>query len=119
VDTSEQTAVETTKQVLRQRRSVLRGRRVGGAGSAPACGQRQPGLLLAQEVSGRAAGSRFSKLLPVTVSDIPWSKSEQGRGASTRGISGAMEMQLPKGQLRVTGRVDAEALRTVLECLLG
>jgi transposase len=68
---------------------------------------------------GRLGVSRSSKLLPVTVSDIPWSKSEQGRDASTRGISGALEIQLPKGQLRVTGRVDGEALRTVLECLLG
>jgi hypothetical protein len=30
-----------------------------------------------------------------------------------------MEIKLPKGQLRVTGGVEAEALRTVLECLLG
>jgi hypothetical protein len=27
-------------------------------------------------------------------------------------------VELPKGQLRVTGRVDVEALRTVLEQLL-
>ena len=63
--------------------------------------------------------SRSSKLLPVTVSDIPWSKSEQGHCASAGVISGAVEIQLPKGHLRVTGKVDAEALRTVLECLLG
>jgi transposase len=68
---------------------------------------------------GRLGVSRSSKLLPVTVSDISWNKSEQDRCASTRGISGAMEIHLPKGQLRVTGKVDAEALRTVLECLLG
>jgi hypothetical protein len=30
-----------------------------------------------------------------------------------------MEIQLPEGQLRVTGNVEAEALRTVLEHLLG
>jgi hypothetical protein len=30
-----------------------------------------------------------------------------------------MEIKLPKGQLRVTGSVEAEALRIVLECLLG
>jgi hypothetical protein len=27
--------------------------------------------------------------------------------------------QMPKGQVRITGSVEAEALRTVLECLLG
>ena len=32
---------------------------------------------------------------------------------------GAMEIKLPKGQLRITGSVEAEALRIVLECLLG
>jgi len=32
---------------------------------------------------------------------------------------GAMEIKLPKGQVRITGNVEAEALRTVLECLLG
>jgi hypothetical protein len=30
-----------------------------------------------------------------------------------------MEIKLAKGQVRVTGSVDAEALRTVLECLVG
>jgi hypothetical protein len=30
-----------------------------------------------------------------------------------------MEIKLAKGQVRVTGSVDAETLRTVLECLVG
>jgi transposase len=63
--------------------------------------------------------SRSSNLLPVTVSDLSSSKFEQAGCAPTRGISGAMEIQLPKGQVRVTGNVDVKALRTVLECLLG
>jgi transposase len=32
---------------------------------------------------------------------------------------GTIRVELPKGQLRITGRVDAEALRAVLEQLLG
>ncbi len=32
---------------------------------------------------------------------------------------GTMEIKLPKGTLRITGAVDVEALRVVLECLLG
>lgn len=32
--------------------------------------------------------------------------------------SGAIHVELPKGHLRITGRVDAEALRAVLEQLL-
>jgi transposase len=33
--------------------------------------------------------------------------------------SGTIQVELPKGHLRMTGRVDAEALRVVLEKLLG
>jgi transposase len=32
---------------------------------------------------------------------------------------GTIQVELPKGHLRITGRVDAEALRAVLEQLLG
>ena len=68
---------------------------------------------------GRLGVPHSSKLLPVMVTDIPWSKSGQGRGAATGSNSGVLEIKLPKGQVRVTGSVNAEALRTVLECLLG
>jgi transposase len=129
MDTSEQAGVETSKQVPRRRRSIAEKRRIVeetlAAGASVARVARQHEVNANQVFywrkkyrEGRLGVSRSSKLLPVTVSDIPWSKSEQGRCASTRGISGAMEMQLPKGQLRVTGKVDAETLRTVLECLL-
>ena len=36
-----------------------------------------------------------------------------------RAPSGTMQIELPKGRLRLTGSVDAEALRMVLEALLG
>jgi transposase len=68
---------------------------------------------------GRLGKGRSSNLLPVAVSDIPSSKSGPVRGASSRCSLGAMEIKLPKGQLRITGSVEAEALRIVLECLLG
>ena len=129
VDTCEQTAVETTKEIPRRRRSIEEKRRIveetlAGASVARVARRHE---VNANQVfywrkkyrEGRLGVSRSSKLLPVTVSDIPRSKSEPGRCASTRGVSGALEIQLPKGQLRVTGKVDAEALRTVLECLLG
>ena len=32
---------------------------------------------------------------------------------------GMIQVKLPKGQVRITGRIDAESLRVVLECLLG
>jgi transposase len=37
----------------------------------------------------------------------------------TTKAAGAIHVELPKGHLRITGRVDAEALRAVLEQLLG
>jgi transposase len=67
------------------------------------------------------------KLLPVHVSEALARKTNrqvrrQGAQATCDGsrstLSGAIQVELPKGQLRITGCVNAEALRTVLECLL-
>jgi transposase len=63
------------------------------------------------------------KLLPVHVSEAQVSKAHravrrQGTHRSTA-AAGAIHVELPKGHLRITGRVDAEALRVVLEQLLG
>jgi transposase len=128
VDTSEQTAVENTQQLPRRRRSVEEKRRIVeetlAAGASVARVARRHAVNANQVFywrkkyrEGRLGQSRSSNLLPVTVTDIP-SKSELGRCGSTRGNSGMMEIKLPKGQLRVTGSVDVEALRAVLESLL-
>ena len=130
MDTSEQATVETSKQAPRRRRSVEEKRRIveetleAGA-SVARVARRHAGN--ANQVfywrkkcrEGRLGQSRSSNLLPVTVTDIPRSKSEPGRYRSMRSNSGMMEIRLGKGQLRVTGSVDTEALRTVLECLLA
>jgi hypothetical protein len=34
-------------------------------------------------------------------------------------VPGSMELTLAKAQIRITGTVDAQALRVVLECLRG
>jgi uncharacterized protein YfeS len=34
-------------------------------------------------------------------------------------VPGSMELTLAKAQIRITGRVDAQVLRVVLECLRG
>ncbi len=39
--------------------------------------------------------------------------------AMPRSLSGVIQLELPKGQLRLTGAVDAEALRLVLKELLA
>lgn len=67
-------------------------------------------------------------LLPVHVSGAPTRKTNrperrQAAQATCNGSRsapcGVIHVELPKGQLRITGRVDAEAVRVVLEQLLG
>ena len=70
------------------------------------------GRLCEREVAG-------TKLLPVRVAQ-PASEAVRARGAQThRAPSGVIHIEFPKGHLRVTGCVDAEALRVVLEHVLG
>jgi transposase len=130
VDTSELATVETVKQVKRRRRSLGEKRRIVEEtleAGAPVARVARRHAVNANQVfywrkqyrEGRLGKRRSSNLLPVAVSEIPSNKSGQVRCASSRGTSGAMEIKLPKGQLRITGSVEAEALRIVLECLLG
>ena len=49
----------------------------------------------------------------VTKAESEWSDTETRRTAA-----GVIQVELPKGQLRLSGAVDAEALRLVLEALL-
>jgi transposase len=65
-------------------------------------------------------GAGSMRLLPVAISDVPVSQTAQATCAGPRSAPcGTIQVELPKGHLRVTGSVDAEALRTVLEQLLG
>lgn len=56
-------------------------------------------------------------LLPVRVTDAMAVRSTGG--STRRSPSGMIHVELPKGQLRIAGRVDAETLRLVLEKLLA
>lgn len=57
-------------------------------------------------------------LLPVRVTDA--AVVVRSAGASTRrSPSGMIQVELPKGQLRIAGHVDTEVLRVVLEKLLA
>lgn len=60
-----------------------------------------------------------AKLLPVRVVEA----AEQAAGSrgerNSQTAAGLIELEAPKGHLRIAGRVDAEALRVVLEKLLG
>jgi transposase len=130
VDTFEQPAIESAKHEKRRRRSVEEKRRIVEetleAGASVARVARRHAVNANQVFywrkkyrEGRLGKNQSSKLLPVTLSDIAWNKSGRASGASSPFGVGTMEIKLAKGQLRVTGSVEAEALRTVLECLLG
>lgn len=54
-------------------------------------------------------------LLPVRLVD----SQPEGSQPVRRTPSGVIHLEVPKGQLRITGCVDADALRVVLEKLLG
>jgi transposase-like protein len=59
-------------------------------------------------------------LLPVRVVEATSRGAARSRSAQTdRVLSGVIHLEFPKGHLRIAGSVDAEALRVVLEKLLG
>lgn len=61
-----------------------------------------------------------ASLLPVQVTGAAVRDAARSAGTPTRRTpSGVIHLELPKGQLRIAGRVDAEALRVVLEKLVG
>jgi transposase len=55
------------------------------------------------------------ELLPVTVSDSPVAPAPLPPAVSP----GTIQLQLPRGRLRIEGAVDADCLRVVLNCLLA
>jgi transposase len=130
MDTSERTTVETPKQITRRRRPVEEKRRIVEetleAGASVARVARRHAVNANQVFywrkkyrEGRLGKSQSSKLLPVTLSDISWSKSGRaGCGPSPTAV-GSMEIKLSKGTLRVAGTVDVVVLRTAIECLVG
>jgi transposase len=59
-------------------------------------------------------------LLPVQVTEGLAQEAVSLSGeAERRTALGMIQVKLPKGQVRITGSIDAESLRVVLECLLG
>ena len=126
VDTSEPLMGETGNRVKRQKRSVEEKCRIveesleAGASVARVA---QRHAINANQVfawrkryrEGRLG--KNSKLLPVTVSDIPERKCRRVDSMSVPSAGGTMEVKLPGGTVRIAGSVDMVALRAVLECL--
>ena len=71
---------------------------------------------------GRLGGTaQGAELLAVTISDSPGPSSPVAAPSPIpRSLpAGTIQLQATRGRLRIEGAVDAEALRVVLECLLG
>jgi transposase len=131
MDTSEQIILdETAKRIARRRRSVEEKRRIVEetleAGASVARVARRHAVNANQVFywrkkyrEGRLGKSQSSKLLPVTLSEIPWIKSGRAGSASSPSAAGSMEIKLAKGTVRVAGNVDVVVLRTAIECLVG
>ena len=68
---------------------------------------------------GRLGDNGSSKLLPVTVSKEIVVQAANPRSSYGESATGTLKLELPKGKVRIAGRVDVEVLRFVLGCLLG
>ena len=122
MDTSDEMMVETGSLVKRRERSVEEKCRIVEetleAGASVARVAKRNAVNANQVCAWRRKYrerrlGKTSKLLPVTITDIPSSKSGRFASESSPAAIGSMEIKLPKGQLRVNGRVEVEALRTV------
>lgn len=74
--------------------------------------QYRQGLL--ENANGKAAG-----LLAVRVVETSAVKEARRGSEPSSPTAGMIQVELPKGHLQIAGRVDGEALRVVLEKLLG
>ena len=58
-------------------------------------------------------------LLPVRVTEALAGEAGRSSGEQRRRTAlGMIQVELPRGRVRITGSVDAESLRVVIECLL-
>ena len=68
-------------------------------------------------LGGNARPAPAAELLPVTITDSPAAAVPVPPPSSVP--AGTIQLQLPRGRLRIEGAVDPHCLRVVLECLLG
>jgi transposase len=68
-------------------------------------------------LGGNVRATQAAELLPVTISDS--ATASLPAAAPSVVVAGTIQLQLPKGRLRVEGAVDPWSLRLVLECLLA
>lgn len=104
------------EETLQPGASVARVARAHGVNANQVFGWRR----LYQQGRLERGSSETPDLLPVRVVGTTAMEAARSTGTRRRRTpSGMIHVELPKGQLRIAGRVDAEALRVVLEQLLG
>jgi len=67
---------------------------------------------------GRLGSRATAKLLPVAITDERLAEAEKVGVPVPPTSLGIIEMVLPKGKLRIEGRVELVILRAAIECLL-
>jgi transposase len=131
-------AQTTTEKVKRRKRSVAEKRRLVEEsfqpGNSVARVARANGVNANQIFAWRKLYQRgllggnasTAALLPVKVADpqpnaaaSQESQLDTPTPATFSVAPGTIQLQLPKGRLRIEGNVDAESLRVIMECLLG
>ena len=67
---------------------------------------------------GRLGSRTTAKLLPVAITNEPLAEAEKVAVTVPPAPLGIIEMVLPKGKLRIEGRVELSTMRAAIECLL-
>ncbi len=101
------------------RTSVARVARAHGINANQVFGWRR--LYQRGRLGGTVQAVRSAELVPVTISDTPASPTSAMASAPMPASlpTGTIQLQLPRGRLRIEGTVDAESLRLVLQCMLA
>ena len=68
-------------------------------------------------LGGNTRAAQAVELLPVTISDSP--AAPVPAPTPSEMPAGTIQLQLPRGRLRIEGAVDPDCLRVVLNCLLA
>jgi transposase len=129
VDSSEQMTVLAGNHVKRHRRSVEEKRRIVEETLKPGVSVArvaQRHAINANQIfawrkryrEGRLGSRMTAKLLPVAITDERLAEAEKVGVSVPPAPLGIIEMVLPKGKLRIEGRVELVTLRAVIECLL-
>jgi transposase len=97
--------------------SVARVARAHGVNANQVFGWRK--LYQCGRLGGNTRAAQAVELLPVTVCDAPAAPAPLPAPALSSVSAGTIQLQLPRGRLRIEGAVDPDCLRVVLNCLLA